>query len=336
MSRISLHRPRHNRAVWDRPATDTRLLPTPSSYSPPCDGRSIDSLRHTLTQGHSRVGAPFRRRSGPATHVGEGPWPDNVASPEAIAPRVYSTVACPGEAFAPGVGSEDALPLLQLAERLWDLFPLPDSPVVPLGDPLSPNGGCESALPSLRLVERVLCMDIPCADMPHTEIPSGLVQTFKGFRGGLGPMYSPLSLSHGPSIASPLSTFPVYFVISAEAELAPAKAGESIPGRAGCPLLGAYPPHPLSPPCLLPLLGRPACRPGCGRPEWGVHTPPSPTERPKGTPFFPNNQSSCLKPKFNQKALNFRQAQSLAENTALCYNYFGRGFVLILILPTVP
>ena len=31
MSRTSLHRPRRNRAVWDRPATDTRLLPTPHS-----------------------------------------------------------------------------------------------------------------------------------------------------------------------------------------------------------------------------------------------------------------------------------------------------------------
>ena len=29
MSRISLHRPRRNRAVWDRPATGTRLFPCP-------------------------------------------------------------------------------------------------------------------------------------------------------------------------------------------------------------------------------------------------------------------------------------------------------------------
>ena len=29
MRRISLHRPRLNRSVWDRPATDTRLLPNP-------------------------------------------------------------------------------------------------------------------------------------------------------------------------------------------------------------------------------------------------------------------------------------------------------------------
>ena len=29
MSRISLHRPRLSRSVWDRPATDTRLLPNP-------------------------------------------------------------------------------------------------------------------------------------------------------------------------------------------------------------------------------------------------------------------------------------------------------------------
>ena len=190
MSRNSLNRPRRPRTVWDRPAPDTRLLPIPSSFSPPRDGRSIDSSRHTLTQGHSRVSALTERRSAPVTATGAraGLWPDNVGSPEAIAPRVYSTVARPGEHISPGDGSEDALPLLRMAERKWNLFPLPDSPVVSLGDSLRPSGGVESALPSLRMVERV-----PCTDMPHREMLSGLVQTSKGCWGGLGPMYSPLS-----------------------------------------------------------------------------------------------------------------------------------------------
>ena len=145
MSRNSLHRPRRNRAVWDCSATGTRLLPNPSpttvspGYPLPGDGRSIDSSRHTLLYGHSRVSALSERRSAPATATGarEGLWPDNVGFPEAIAPRVYSTVARPGEHISPGDGSEDALPLLRMAERKWDLFPLPDSPVVSLGDSLS-------------------------------------------------------------------------------------------------------------------------------------------------------------------------------------------------------
>ena len=158
MSRNSLHRPRRNRAVWDCSATGTRLLPNPSpttvspGYPLPGDGRSIDSSRHTLLYGHSRVSALSERRSAPATATGarEGLWPDNVGFPEAIAPRVYSTVARPGEHISPGDGSEDALPLLRMAERKWDLFPLPDSPVVSLGDSLRPSDGVESALPSLR------------------------------------------------------------------------------------------------------------------------------------------------------------------------------------------
>ena len=156
MSRNSLNRPRHPRSVWDRPAPGTRLLPIPSSFHPSVDGRSIDFSRHTLLYGHSRVSALSERRSAPATATGarEGLWPDNVGSPEAIAPRVYSTVACPGEHISPGDGSEDALPLLRMAERKWDLFPLLDSPVVSLGDPLRPSDGVESALPYLR-IERV-------------------------------------------------------------------------------------------------------------------------------------------------------------------------------------
>ena len=73
MSRYSLHRPRRNRAVWDRSATGTRLLPksSPTTVSPgyplPGDGRSIDYTRHTLFHGHSRVRALSERRSTPAT-----------------------------------------------------------------------------------------------------------------------------------------------------------------------------------------------------------------------------------------------------------------------------
>ncbi len=57
MSRNSLHRPRRPRAVWDRPAHGTRLLPNP--FPPPGDGRSIDSTRHTSSRGHLTRLRPF-------------------------------------------------------------------------------------------------------------------------------------------------------------------------------------------------------------------------------------------------------------------------------------
>ena len=70
MSRTSLHRPRRNRAVWDRPAPGTRLLPSPLplTVSPgiplPGDGRSTDYMRYTLSKGLCRIGAPLTGRSG--------------------------------------------------------------------------------------------------------------------------------------------------------------------------------------------------------------------------------------------------------------------------------
>ena len=68
MSRTSLHRPRRPRAVWDRPATGTRLLPKSSSFtvspSNPLsgDGRSIDYSRHAPAKGPCRFDAPSSGR----------------------------------------------------------------------------------------------------------------------------------------------------------------------------------------------------------------------------------------------------------------------------------
>ena len=92
MSRTGLHRPRHPRAVWDRPATGTRLLPSPfppnvpphiphykrcpkahrlrlrsdQSLSLPVHvtgyGRSPDKKRLALSKGSCQVRAPLTRR----------------------------------------------------------------------------------------------------------------------------------------------------------------------------------------------------------------------------------------------------------------------------------
>ena len=68
MSRTSLHRPHRPRAVWDRPAPGTCLLPTSSSFtvSPsnplPGDGRSINYSRHVPAKGPCRFDAPSSGR----------------------------------------------------------------------------------------------------------------------------------------------------------------------------------------------------------------------------------------------------------------------------------
>ena len=225
MSCTSLHRPRRNRAVWDRSATGTRLLPksSPTTVSPgyplPGDGRSIDYTRHTLFHGHSRVRALSERRStrATATRPSGGIGHDAIVPClEAIAPPAHSTVAYLGKLPSHSDGSEDALlPPFRMAERVWDLIPFLDSPVVPLGEPQPVSDGSESALPSLRMVERVPWTDLA----PHREIPSRLVHLSKGLWGrhvavdatGIG-TGAPASLpeSHGPSIASPSFQPPIH------------------------------------------------------------------------------------------------------------------------------
>ena len=115
MSRISLHRPRHTRAVWDRPAIGTRLLPNPfpptvplhfphykrcpkaerlrlrsdQSLSPPVHvtgyGRFPDKKRLALSKGQCQVRAPLTRRIRFASS-GDAPEHSVMSPPWAIAP----------------------------------------------------------------------------------------------------------------------------------------------------------------------------------------------------------------------------------------------------------
>ena len=186
MSRTSLHRPRRNRAVWDRPATGTRLLQSSSSYtvSPgiplPGDGRSIDSTRHTLFYGHSRDCAHTLRRTTPAHSTGEADRPYYTGLlPGAIAPPAHSPVAYLGVLPSPSDGSEDALPPpLRLAERMWDLIPFLDSPVVAFGEVMPHSDGRESTPPYLRMAGHFWW-----SRLPHTEIPSRLFHVLSEARG---------------------------------------------------------------------------------------------------------------------------------------------------------
>ena len=251
MSRTSLHRPRRNRAVWDRSATDTRLLPYPfppnvplhfphykrcpkahrlrlrsdQSLSPPVHvtgyGRFPDKKRLALSKGPCQVRAALTRRN---------------------------TLALAGDAHEHGV---------KLLARA--IVPR-DSTVVALGEAMPHGGGRESTPPYLRMAGHFWW-----SRLPHTEIISRLLHVLseaRGCRGTGADVEHPLSRTTpigtgvavflrnrpGPSIPSP-SRFLRHSCSFTPSFL---RRQESIPGRAGAPLLGAYPPLPLLPPCPLP------------------------------------------------------------------------------------
>ena len=146
MSRTSLHRPRRNRAVWDRPANGTRLLPNPYPLSPHLNphhkrcpraerlrlrsdqslsrpvpvtgyGRSPNKNRHALSKGPCQVRAPLTRRTilAPTDDAHEhGVKPLN----RAIVPR-DSTVVAFGELIPPSDGSESTPPYLRMVGHFW-------------------------------------------------------------------------------------------------------------------------------------------------------------------------------------------------------------------------
>ena len=240
MSRTSLHRPRRNRAVWDRPANGTRLLPNPYPLSPHLNphhkrcpraerlrlrsdqslsrpvpvtgyGRSPNKNRHALSKGPCQVRAPLTRRTilAPTDDAHEhGVKPLN----RAIVPR-DSTVVAFGELIPPSDGIESTPPYLRMVGHFW-----------------------WSRLPHIEISSRLLhilseasglsqsrrrCGTSAVADHMHrcrrrrlTAQPSGT--------------FHPLPLPFSPSFL--------------RRQVTDAPRRESIPGRAGAPLLGAYPP----------------------------------------------------------------------------------------------
>ena len=218
MSRTTLIRPRRHRAVRDRPATDTRLLPSPfpptilhinthykrcpkalrlrlrSDQSPsrPLHGRSPDKSRHPLSKGHCQVRAPLTRRirfasSGDALEHGV------MSLPWAIAPCSDS----PGLDLAGQSEQSDErrlktnAPFLDSAvaalagqseqsdeRRLKTNAPFTDSTVVTTGELPTTNAGHGSPLPSLRMVEHFWW-----TGLPHTENFSVLVHIPSEVRG---------------------------------------------------------------------------------------------------------------------------------------------------------
>ena len=215
MSRTSLHRPRRTRAVCHRPATGTRLLPSPfpptilhinthykrcpkahrlrlRSDQSPSHGRFPDKSRHALSKGHCQVRAPLTRRIRFASS-GDALEHSVMSPPWAIAPFSDS----PGLDLAGQSEQSDErrlktnAPFLDSAvaalagqseqsdeRRLKTNAPFTDSTVVTIGDLRSTNAGHGSTLPSLRVVERFWW-----SRPPHREPIARLHHIFSEARG---------------------------------------------------------------------------------------------------------------------------------------------------------
>ena len=283
MSRTSLHRPRCYRAVCHRPATGTRLLPSPfpptilhinthykrcpkalrlrlrsdQSTSRPLHGRSPDKSRLALSKGYCQVRAPLTRRirfasSGDALEhsVMSPPWA--IAPPWATAP------------FSDSAGLDLARESEQSDERrLKTNAPFLDSTVVTIGYLRSTNAGHGSTLPSLGMVEHFWWWRLPHRE-PIARLHHVLSEV-RGCRRAVADVKHPLVRTK--RISTGVDAF------------SRNRPGPSIPS--------------------LPLVhfptrdDRPVAQ-GVGAPEWGVHTPPPPfyhSEAPRGISDLPAHPS---------------------------------------------
>ncbi len=198
MSRTSLFRPRRHRAVCHRPATGTRLLPSPfpstilllnshykrcpkalrlrlrsdQSSSRPLHGRFPDKSRHTLSQGCCQVRAPLTRLIRFASS-GDAPEHGVMSLPRAIAPP-WAFVPFPDSTGADLAGQSEQSDNLRLKTNA----PFKDSTVVTTGELPTTNAGHGSPLPSLRAVEHFWW-----SRPPHSEISSLLLHVLSEVRG---------------------------------------------------------------------------------------------------------------------------------------------------------
>ena len=278
MSRTSLHRPRPPRAVWLRSATDTRLLPTLSqhttnykrcpkahrlrlhsdqSLSPPVYvtgyGRSPDIVRLALFKGNCRICAPLTRRTTPAHSTGEADRPHYTGlSPGAIAPPAHSPVAYLGVLPLPSDGSEDALPPpLRLPERMWDLIPFLDSPVVAFGEAMPHSDGRESTPPYLRMAGHFWW-----SRLPHTEIISRLLHVLSEARGC---RRAGANVQHPLSRTTPIGTGVAAFLRKSPGPSIPSPSSSVIPApllHPSGPRAGIHPLLPLNLGCRKSAYGK--------------------------------------------------------------------------------
>ena len=251
MSRTSLHRPRRPRVVWDRPATGTRLFtcpfpPTVPPTHPPLQalpqGPSPPPPQRSITVPHGprdrlwkvpgqKTACPFQgpmpsaRCTHPAHHprpLGRRPRARRQVAPQGHrAQRLHRRSLRRGHATRRRQRVHAPISPYGRALLVVETAPHRDSLASP-PRPLRSTGLSQS---------RRRCGTSAVADHMHrcrrrrlTAQPSGT--------------FHPLPLPFSPSFL--------------RRQVADAPRRESIPGRAGAPLLGAYPPLPLPPPCPLP------------------------------------------------------------------------------------
>ncbi len=168
MSCISLHRPRRPRAVWDRPATGTRLLPNPYS---PCPHLNTHYTRCPKAERLRLRSDQSSFRPVPVTGYGRFPdknWLALSKCPcQVRAPLTRRTILAPS-----GDAHEHGVMLLNRA-----IVPR-DSAVVALGELIPPSDGIESTPPYLRMVGHFWW-----SRLPHTEISSRLLHILPEARG---------------------------------------------------------------------------------------------------------------------------------------------------------
>ena len=166
-------------------ASSTHPLPTPcpqeSPYQVmegPSTPRGTPSSTVTPAIAPTRCGAP-RPPTLQARRIGRRLHRPQISRQGAIAPPAHYPVAYLGVLPLPSDGSEDALPPpLRVAERMWDLIPFLDSPVVAFGEAMPHSDGRESTPPYLRMAGHFWW-----SRLPHTEIPSRLLHVLSEARG---------------------------------------------------------------------------------------------------------------------------------------------------------
>ena len=169
MSRISLHRPRRPRAVSDRPANDTRLLPNP--HSPTASQLNPHYKRCPKAERLRPRSDQSSFRPVPVTGYGRFPdknWLALSKGPcQVRAPLTRRIILAPS-----GDAHEHGVMLLNRA-----IVPR-DSAVVALGELIPPSDGIESTPPYLRMVGHFWW-----SRLPHTEISSRLLHISSEARG---------------------------------------------------------------------------------------------------------------------------------------------------------
>ena len=184
MSRTSLHRPRRNRAVWNCPATGTRLLPNPYS---PCPHLNTHYKRCPRAERlHPGSDQPMSR---PVTGTGYGRFPDK--SRHALLQGSRLPISAPVEGHTYVADLVLAGESQQSDERrLKTNAPFKDSTVVTTGELPTTNAGHGSTLLSLRMVEHFWW-----TGLPHSENFSRLVHIpseVRGYRTAVADVKPPL------------------------------------------------------------------------------------------------------------------------------------------------